>query len=66
LVEAVEQRPLEERIREALEGLQHSHVEISQTTRGATFAVKVRDSDPFEAARKALELYRKLKEELGI
>lgn len=57
---------VEERIRQALESLQHSHVEITQTTRGPTFTIKVRDPDPTVAAQKALDLYKLLKKELNI
>jgi len=56
----------EERIRQAIEALQHSHLEITQTTRGVTFSLKVRNVDPYEAARIALDLYVKVKKELGI
>ena len=56
----------EERIRQALDALGHSHVEITQTTKGPTFSVKVRDVDPSAAADKAMELYVRLKKELGI
>jgi hypothetical protein len=57
---------MEERIRRALEGLQHSHVEITRTTRGVTFSLKVRDEDPLKAAGTALMLYARLKKELKI
>ena len=58
---APDNRSLEERIRDALEGLQHSHVVINQTTRGLTFEIKVRNLDPFKAADDAIELYERLR-----